>query len=148
MLKKKLFFGLILLIVAPIIHCSSANIKTEKYNDKIVGFWERVGDTNAGLIVKVEQLSKQDSYIGKYVYVPPKLSKLISYGDVCWQNVLSIDQNQGRGNILRKSFNIFSNNVSVETLDAKYLLINDSVLEIYTNDQTQKWIRSKMNNEY
>ncbi|MBP8083092.1 MAG: hypothetical protein KAZ87_07800 [Spirochaetes bacterium] len=148
MLKKKLFFGLILLIVAPIIHCSSANIKTEKYNDKIVGFWERVGDTNAGLIVKVEQLSKQDSYIGKYVYVPPKLSKLISYGDVCWQNVLSIDQNQWRGNILRKSFNIFSNNVSVETLDAKYLLINDSVLEIYTNDQTQKWIRSKMNNEY
>ncbi len=49
---------------------------------------------------------------------------------------------------MRKSFNIFSNNVSVETLDAKYLLINDSVLEIYTNDQTQKWIRSKMNNEY
>jgi hypothetical protein len=142
MFKKKFFFGILVLL--SIVQCSSNNIKSEKYNDKIVGLWERVGDANAGMIVEVEQLNKQDSYIGKYVSFPSKFKKLVSCGDICWQNIFSINQNQWRGNILIKSTDIlFSNKVNVETLNAKYLLINDSVLEIYANDQTQKWIRYK-----
>lgn len=137
---KKIFTVFLVTACLISIQCSSTNKQSSKYNNKIMGYWERVGDNRAGLVVKVEQLSKQDSYLGKIVYKTKPVAKY-DINDLLWQNIQSINSTQWSGSIMGKQSTLLSGVVST-TYDAKFLLINDNLLEIYTDGQTQKWVRT------
>ena len=140
MFKKVVSLCIVIITCLFLIQCSSSNKTASKYNNKILGLWERVGDNRAGLVVKVEQLSKQDSYLGKIVYTTKPVPKY-EIDDILWQNIQGINSTQWTGYILGKQDTFFSGIVS-STYEAKFLLINDNLLEIYTDGQTQKWIRT------
>jgi hypothetical protein len=130
-----------LLIIACLfsIQCSSKVKNT--YNNKILGVWERVGDDRSGIIIKVIQLSGEDSYIGKIVS-KSKSAREFEIGDIVWQNVQGVNPTQWTGIVLLKRETLLSGAVG-QTYEAKFLLINDNLIEVYIDNKTQKWIRSK-----
>lgn len=140
---KKFFSFSVIIFCALLIQCSSSDKVQNKYNNKILGYWERVGDDRAGLVVKVEQLSKQDNYIGRVVYKTKHVPKY-EINDLLWQNIQGVNSTQWTGSVMGKQSTLLSGVVS-STYDAKFLLINDNLLEIYTDKQTQKWIRKSDN---
>lgn len=112
-----------------------------KYNDKILGFWESVD--KSGLIIKVEQINGEDSYIGKIIELPENFKRVSYFGDILWQNIISINTNQWDGYSLSKSEGAFTTNIIVTSVKSKFLMVNENLLEIYRNNVTQKWIRKK-----
>jgi hypothetical protein len=137
---KKAFTTLLIVTCLFSLQCSSSQ-KSGKYNNKILGYWERVGDSNSGIIIKVDQLSKEDNYIGKIVYIS-KSSPIFEIGDLVWQDVKGNNSVQWTGNILGKKNTFWSGTVG-KTYEAKFLLINDNLMEVYVDNNTQKWVRTK-----
>jgi len=138
---KKIIIPFIIISCLFSIQCSSSKKLETKYNNKILGSWERVGDDRSGIIIKVIQLSNEDTYIGKIVS-KSKASSEFEIDDMIWQNVKGINSSQWAGNVLLKRQTLLSGAVG-QTYEAKFLLINDNLMEVYVNKTTQKWIRTK-----
>jgi hypothetical protein len=141
---KKLVSSFLVLSVLSVVGCSSGGKVKVAPADKILGIWERVGDRNEGIWVKVDKISGQNVYIGQITRVPDRFTNTISEGDVFWQNVMSSAENQWEGTIIAKNKTLLFNETISKNIVARFVLINHDMLEVYAGEVTQKWIRIKI----
>jgi hypothetical protein len=86
---------LIILNLVILISCS-------KTDDKIVGKWERINDSNKGMVIEVTK--EKDKYVGRIVNVTKENNTLrFAVDDVKWKEIELIDANKFKYQDLYKS---------------------------------------------
>lgn len=111
--------------------------------DNILGFWERVGDDKAGLILKVVEVCNENMFIGIVAKSPYSIIELYNVKDVYWQGIQFIKENQWEGVIIIRGIKDgWSQKYFLfDRAYAKFALVNDNMMEVYTTSGTSKWLR-------
>ena len=135
--KKAILFTVLTVLMLSLISCSTPQ---KKFKTDLVGQWKRVGDNAAGIVVKVEQINNEDSYIGRAVSIPSNVSYYAKPGEILWQSIVPQSSNQWQGLISQRGQTFLGDTIT-ETKNAQLLLVNNDLLEIYIDASIVKYIR-------
>jgi len=126
------FISLIVIFIS----CASSQYTGKK----IIGTWERVGDRGSGLIIEVKQMSHESVYLGIVSKLPNK-NYPAKKDEILWSNIKPVAKNQWEGLVSLRGKTLILGTTTSELRKAKFVLVNDSLLEIYVNNQTIKWVK-------